>query len=141
MVTMNATDVRKEWSTVIDDVIREHPVFIQRTRDKMVLSSVETIAALLDGYRLTATRLKEEDGSVTLSLNEIDLIENAPDEAGARRLLAASIMEYATEYYENYALYSNAPNRKAHIPYVLKALLAEDITALEESIVCRSGRS
>ena len=141
MVTMNATDVRKEWSTVIDDVIREHPVFIKRTRDKMVLSSVETIAALLDGYRLTATRLKEEDGSVTLSLNEIDLIENAPDEAGARRLLAASIMEYATEYYENYALYSNAPNRKAHIPYVLKALLSEDITAVEESIVCRSGRS
>ena len=141
MITMNATEVRKEWSTVIDDVVRERPAFIKRTRDKMFLSNMETVISLLGGYGFTAVRYKEKDGSVTLSLNEIDLVENAQTESEARHLLAESIMEYAAEYYEHFALWSAAPNRKSHVPYVLKALAVDNVSVLEESIICRSGRN
>ena len=41
MLTLNATDVRKEWSTVIDNTIREKPQFIRRTRDYMMLADIE----------------------------------------------------------------------------------------------------
>ena len=141
MIAMNATEVRKEWSAVIDDVVRVRPALIKRTRDRMLLSDVGTILSLLSKYRFTAARFTEDDGSVTLSLNEIDLIENAPTEAEARHLLAESIMEYANEYYEQFALWSSAPNRKDHVPFVLKALLTDDIHILEESIACRNGKS
>ena len=141
MIAMNATEVRKEWSTVIDEVVRVRPALIKRTRDKMLLSDVETILSLLNKYQFTAVRYIEDDGSVTLSLNEIDLIENAPTEAEARNLLAESIMEYSNQYYEEFALWSSAPNRKDHVPFVLKALLTEDVNALEDSIVCRNGKN
>ena len=83
----------------------------------------------------------EDDASITLSLNEMDLIENAATETEARLLLAQSIAEYAAEYYEHYAVYSKAPNSKAHIPYVFKALLTEDINLLGESILCHDGKN
>ena len=141
MLTLSATDVRKEWSSVVDGVVRERPVLVKRTRDKIWLSDVETMAEILTAYQFTAERLVEEDNSITLSLNEIDLVENALTEVEARLVLAKSIMEYAAEYYEHYAVYSKAPNRKAHIPYVFKALLAENIQLLGESILCRDGEN
>jgi hypothetical protein len=40
------------------------------------------------------TKIIEEDGSVTLSLNEIDLVENGSDEQSARINLGKAILEY-----------------------------------------------
>lgn len=90
-------------------------------------------------YFFTAKKIIEEDNSITLSLNEIDLIENAPTEAQARELLAISIIEYAQEYSNNYNCYSQSPNRKKHIPYIIRALVINDVQKLAESIVLTSN--
>ena len=79
MFMENATEVRKEWSQVIDSVVREKPKFIKRTRDKMWLSNLDTMSEILDAYSFTAKKIIESDQTVTLSLNEIDLVENAPN--------------------------------------------------------------
>lgn len=96
---------------------------------------------ILDVYTFTAERFTEPDGSVTLSLNEIDLVENALTEKDARLLLGKAILEYAMEYYNEYQIYSKAPNRKAHIPYVFKALLTDNGEKLGEDIICRDGKN
>ncbi len=44
----------------------------------MMLSNMEFISSLLLGYEYSAKKFIEDDGSVTLSLNEIDLMGNAP---------------------------------------------------------------
>ena len=141
MLAKNATEVRKEWSSVIDSVVRDKPTFIKRTRDKMWLSNLETMAEILEAYQFTAQKYVEEDGSVTLALNEIDLVENAENEPMARIKLAAAILEYASDYYNDYAYWSSAPNRKKHIPYVFKALIMEDVEKLGESLVCQDGKN
>lgn len=141
MLMENATDVRKEWSSVVDSVIHDKPKFIKRTRDRMWLSNLETMQEILDVYTFTAERYTEPDGSVTLSLNEIDLVENAPGEKEARMLLGNAILEYAVEFYNEYQIYSKAPNRKGHIPYVFKALLTDDGEKLGEDIICRDGKN
>lgn len=141
MLAMNATDVRKDWSSVVDGVVRDKPIFIKRTRDKMWLSNLDTMADILEAYQFTAERFIEDDGSVTLSLNEIDLVENAPTEKEAKLLLAQAIMEYATEYYENYSFYNKAPNRKKHVPYVFKTLIMDDVNKIGESIICHDGKN
>lgn len=141
VLAMNATDVRKEWSSVVDSVVRDKPTFIKRTRDKMWLSNLDTMKDILEAYRFTAERFIEDDGSVTLSLNEIDLVENAPSEDEARILLAQDIMEYAVEYYENYLFYNKAPNRKKHVPYIFKALIIDNVNKIGEGILCRDGKS
>lgn len=141
MLAMNATEVRKEWSSVVDSVVREKPKFIKRTRDKMWFSNLETMSDILDAYQFTAEKITEEDGSITLVLNEVDLVENAPTEERARILLAAAIMEYAEEYYSNYSYWHSAPNRKKHVPYIFKALIIDDIEKLGECIICRDGKN
>lgn len=141
MMATSATEVRKEWSSVLDSVVRDKPQFIKRTRDKMWLSNLEIMGEILDAYKFTAEKYIEDDGSVTLSLNEIDLVENASTEAEAKKILAQSIMEYAEEYYNNFSYYNAAPNRKKHVPYIFKALIMDDITKIGECIECHDGKN
>ena len=141
MLTLNATDVRKEWSTVIDNTIREKPQFIRRTRDYMMLADIEFLEILLESYKFTAKKLIEKDKSITLSLNEIDLIVNAKTEEEAMTKLAEEILEYAEDFYNEFNVWSIAPNRKAHIPYVFKVLILDDIKKIEELISCQSGKN
>lgn len=141
MLMENATEVRKEWSSVVDSVVRDKPKFIKRTRDKMWLSNLETMSEILEAYQFTAELLDEEDGTVTLSLNEIDLVENAENEATARIQMGKAIMEYAIDYYNDYSYWSSAPNRKKHIPYIFKALIMDDTQKLGDSIICLNGKN
>lgn len=141
MLMEQATNVRKEWSAVCDSVIHEKPKFIKRTRDKMWFSSLETMKNILDIYQFTAQKWIEEDGTVTLSLNEIDLVENGEDEDAARFKLAQSILEYSVDYYSNYAVYSQSANRKSHIPYIFKALIIDDAKQIGEIIQCQDGKN
>ena len=139
MMAINATDVRKNWSEVSESVIREKPKFIKKARDYMLLSNIEFIANLLSGYEFTAKKYIEDDGSVTLFLNEIPLVENAATEEEAIEVLANSILEYAVEFYDNFNLWASAPNKKREIPYVFKALILDDISKIGAVIKCQAG--
>lgn len=139
MKMISATDVRKNWSMTLDSVIRERPAYIKRTRDNLALLDMKTLSYVLSGYEFSAEILIEDDGSVTLSADYLDLVVNAKDEEKAKMALAADIKEYAEDYYEHYSTWSVAPNRKSHIPYVLKALSLATPKIAEE-LVCRSGR-
>lgn len=141
MLMEQATKVRNEWSSVCDSVVRDKPKFIKRTRDKLWFSNLETMSEILSGYTFTADKYMEDDGSVTLSLNEIDLIENGENEAAARLSLGKAILEYSLDYYNDYALYSRSPNKKKHIPYIFKALIMDDPEEIGESIQCHDGKN
>ncbi|MDE6053311.1 MAG: hypothetical protein K2G55_06040 [Lachnospiraceae bacterium] len=141
MLMQQATAVRKEWSAVCDSVIHNKPKFISRIRDKMWFSNLETMSEILEIYQFTADRYIEEDGSVTLSLNEIDLVENGKDEGEARLNLGKSILEYSIDYYNEYELYSHSPNRKKHIPYISKALIIDNPEKIGDMLQCQDGKN
>ncbi len=141
MLMEQATNVRKEWSAVCDSVVHEKPKFIKRTRDKMWFSNLETISEILQAYQFTSLKYIEDDGSVTLSLNEIDLIENGKNEEEARLNLGRSILEYSLDYYDEYELYSHSPNRKKHIPYIFKALIIDDPQKIGDMLQCQDGKN
>lgn len=141
MIPLNSTDVRNDWSSVVDSVIREKPKFIKRTRDCMFLSDIKVMEAMLSAYTFTAEQYTEEDGSVTLSLNEIDLVENGKDYDEAKMKLSKAIIDYSEDYYNEFPMWSSAPNRKTHIPYVFKALIIDDINKIGDLIQCQAGKS
>ncbi len=141
MLMEQATNVRKEWSSVCDSVIHEKPKFIKRTRDKMWFSNLETIYDILQVYQFTASKYIEDDGSVTLSLNEIDLVENGKDEHEACLNMGKAILEYALDYYNEYEMYSRSPNRKKHIPYIFKALIIDSPEKIGDMLQCQDGES
>ena len=139
MIISNATEARKDWSTTIDSVIRDRPRIIKRTHDYLMLSNLNIIENILSPYEFHAEEFTEDDGSVTLSLDEIDLVENGADKDKAKEALAQSILDYAEDYYNEFPYWSSDPVRKKHIPYVLKALLLNDASKIEEFITCRRG--
>ena len=139
MNVLQATQARKEWSATLDTVTREKPLIIKRTRDSIFLSNITVIDELVSLYKYHATVYIEDNGSTTLSLDEIDLVENAPTEYEAIQKMASAILEYAEDFYDNYTYWSRG-NRRVHIPYVFKALLLGDSEKIGEFIVCHPGK-
>ena len=139
--TISATDARKDWSQLIDSVVREKPQIIRRTRDYVFMTEIHMIKDILSAYNFTAEEYIEEDNSVTLSLNEMDLVANGPTENDAKKKLAEEILEYSEEFYEDFHYWSITPNRKKHIPYVLKALILDDFERIGEIIKCQVGKN
>lgn len=140
MIATGATEVRKNWSSICDKVSRVCPEIIKRTHDLMFLISQNDMLAILVHVKYGVASYLEENGSVTVVSDEMDLAENAETEEAALDALAGSILEYAHEYYSNYRLYSNAPNRKSHLPYITKAILLDNAKSIREEFICRSGR-
>lgn len=140
MYAINATDVRRYWSAIMENAIREKPQFIKRTRDYMVLTDVKLMENLLSAYHFTAEKSNEKNGTVILLLRELDLSASAPTEAEARTMLGKEILNYAENFYNEYVLWSAAPDTKGHIPYVLKALIFDDAAKIGEAVECQSGK-
>lgn len=141
MLSMNATDVRKNWSEVADSVIRTKPKFIKKTRDYMFLSNIQFLDLLLADVSYNAKTYIEADGSVTISLDELCLVENAETEKEALLCMANSILEYSLDFYNDFQIWSIAPNKKAEIPYVFKALILDDVDKIKENIKCQPGKN
>jgi hypothetical protein len=137
---ISATDARKDWSQLIDTVVHEKPQIISRTRDYVLLTEVHLMEDILAAYDFTAEEYIEEDNTVTLSLNEIDLVVNGSDEDDSKQKLAKEILDYAEDFYSDFNYWSKAPNRKKHIPYVMKALILQDTNKIGEAIICQTGK-
>lgn len=92
-------------------------------------------------YHFSAKKYIEDDGSITLSLTEIDLVENGKDEQEARLNMGKDILEYALDYYNEYERYSYSPNRKKHIPYIFKALILDNPEKIGDILQCQEGKN
>lgn len=79
----------------------------------------------------------EGDGSITLSMDDMDLAVNAPSKEAAIKALCRDIVEYAEEYRKAFAMYSAAPNRAAHAPLV-KEILSVTPQELRDALVFHS---
>jgi len=105
-----------------------------------MLAKVHFIKSLLSVYTFTAGRYIGPDGSVTLSLNELNLVENDKTEDETRTKLAASILEYAHDFYNDFNYWGAAPNLKGNIPYILKAIILDDVDKIAECIKCQDNK-
>ncbi len=136
----NASDVRKNWSMTIDSVVHDRPAFINRTHDKIAMLDVKLVSGLLEGYKYHVTFEVEDDGSVTGFVEELDLVENAPDRDKCVSAIIDGMKDYASDYYSEFAYWSQAPNRIAHIPYILKILISDD-EIIKRDLICRDGKN
>lgn len=121
-----ATDVRKHWSEFFDAVVREKPQFVKKTRDSLFAVNLDTLKELLAYYTFNVTLLKEDDGTITASLNELNIITNGKDTEEAISLLVDDIVEYSEEYYNEFSYWITGQNTRKHLPYILNVLIQND---------------
>jgi len=121
------TEARNGLSALYDRVFNHYqPVIIRRGRaEEVLMLRTDLQRLLLEKYRLKPEVIQEEDGSVTLALDELELYSNGRTIEEAAWALVQDLKFYAQDYVERSHLFINAPNRRAHFPYVLRVLLCE----------------
>ena len=136
----NASEVRKNWSVTLDSVVYERPVFINRTRDQVAMVNTDLLLRLLAYCKYHVISEKEDDGSVTCYVEELQLVENAPEKEECINKVVAAMKDYAVDYYSQFSYWSSAPNRVSHVPYVIKLLISSD-DMIREDIICQDGKN
>lgn len=134
-VVKKASDVRANFREFLDEVIRERPAVIERYgADSVFALSKNQMTNLLGWVKLTLEYDLEEDGTVSGSLAELPIVENASDLLELRRVVAQSAMEYVDTYMEGYPRYVASPEMQSQLPYVMKILIQPDVSAVMDLI-------
>ncbi|MBN1622739.1 MAG: hypothetical protein JXN10_07440 [Clostridia bacterium] len=123
---MKSSDVRKNWSLVINTVIRSKPILIKRNQDIVSMMSLEQLNLLLKKFSITMKIWRESDGSVSGLIEELDLLENRKTEQLLKKALYDELIEYCNEYMNEFQLYFHSKDRNRHFPYVQKVLANEN---------------
>jgi hypothetical protein len=100
---------------------------------------------LSDVVRLVHTlsfdpEVSKEPGAVNVWLPEFQLYGRGKDLTAARRDLLEEVREYVLEFVEDIDNYRAAPNRRAHFPQVIEALVA-DLSGRPDRVIVADGDS
>ena len=122
------TDARKTFTELFNDVWhRSLPAIVNRKQTEEVLLLRRDLQQyILRPYSLKPEILPEDDGSITVALDLIDIAVNGPTLDKAIKELVKELKIYAEDYRDNINLFLNAPNRKGHFPYVLRVWLCDN---------------
>ncbi|HQD40053.1 MAG: exoribonuclease R [Firmicutes bacterium] len=125
---LNLTDARKNFSSLYDRVFNAFkPTIINRKRSEQVLVlRVDQQKMLLSHFSLKPKIILENDNSVTLALDQLELYVNGNTFEEAVDILIDDLKFYAQDYIQRSQLFMHAPNRRSHFPYVLRVLLCEN---------------
>lgn len=128
LTEVNFTNARKTLSEIHDSVWHKyHPVIINRRQnEEVIVLRRELQQDILQAYHFKPEILSEEDGSVTVALNELDIAVNAPNKEAALDELVKELKLYSQDYLDRSQLFFNATNRKGHFPYVLRVTLCNN---------------
>ena len=122
------TEARNQFSTLYDSVFNSfNPTIVRRKQTEQVaLLRVDLLKMVLVDYKLNPEIIKEDDGSITLALDSLEIYANNSTLDIAANDLIEDLKVYAQDYMDRSQLFLQAPNRKSHFPYVLKVLLCEN---------------
>lgn len=122
------TDARKDFSSLYSQVYNtfKPALIIRNQREEVLILRTDLQKLLLSKFSLKPEVLPEENGSVTLALNELEIYSNAETLEDAINELIDELKFYAQDYIERSQLFLNAPDRRRHFPYILRILLAEN---------------
>jgi antitoxin YefM len=122
------TEARNQFSTLYDSVFNSfNPAIVKRKQTEQVaMLRVDLLKMVLEDYKLNPEVLQEDDGSITLALDSLDIYANNSTLDLAIKDLIEELKIYAQDYLDRSQLFFHAPNRKPHFPYILRILLCDN---------------
>ena len=127
LTELNLTDARKSFSSLYDEVFNAFkPTIVKRKKsEEILLLRVDLQKMLLSTFSLQPEILVEDDNTVTLTINELDIYANANTKEEAINELVIDLKQYAQDYIHRSQLFLHSPNRRQHFPYVLRIILCD----------------
>ncbi len=133
-----SSEARANLGETLDEIYdKKMPVIIKKkiaggSKD-FVFISKEIFGDLLNYVEFNVNVYNESDGSITLELEDLELVSNGDTIDSTAYELANDVIMYAEEYIENIQLYSIAPNRKDHLKFIIKVANYSDKYELSNS--------
>jgi hypothetical protein len=129
------TAFREQSGPVFTEVVQHHrPQVIRRGRDdRGLLVGLDEVWAMVSDRAFSPQVMRGDEG-VSIWLPEFDVYGEGETYADAKADLLGEVRVYVQEYLANADEYRRAPNRAAHFPHVVKALIAEARGQLEDTI-------
>jgi predicted RNase H-like HicB family nuclease len=129
------TQFRDHSRSVFMKAVQSHqPQVIRRgAADRSLLVGLDDMWALLGDRRFSPQVMRGEAG-VSVWLPEFEVYGEGDTYAEAKAELLEEARAYVADYLEHADEYRRAPNRAGHLPYVVKALIAEARGELEQTI-------
>ncbi|MCI3922951.1 hypothetical protein MO973_22270 [Paenibacillus sp. TRM 82003] len=135
MIThMNFSTARREFTSVVDRVQNYAPIAIsprKASEQHTILLKEELMLEVLSRLTFDLRLRDKTEDAVSYWLSSLNMYGYGATEEEALDSLVEDILLYVEDYYENPVLFYNTPNRRAHIPYILKVSFtcnnAEDV--------------
>jgi len=129
------TAFREQSGPVFTEVVQRHrPQVIRRGRDdRGLLVGLDEVWAMVSDREFAPQVMRGDEG-VSIWLPEFEVYGEGDSYAEAKSELLDEVRAYVQEYLENADEYRRTPNRAAHLPHVVKALIAETRGQLEQVI-------
>ncbi|HEX8958231.1 MAG TPA: hypothetical protein VF770_00240 [Solirubrobacterales bacterium] len=123
---LNITEFRRSIGPTFSAAVQGHrPVKIDRgARESGVLFGAEEALALVANCEFHPEVYRKQ-GALSIWLPEFALYGRGVSFSAARDDLIAEVRDYVEEYLDEAELYSRAPNRASHFPFVVRAWLAD----------------
>ena len=128
VIERSATEVRKNFAQTLNDSEYRRPQFFNRNHQVFGLVGTQDLSKIMATANIEAAIAQDDDVFIVTSDTIEDLVAYGATSDEAVAAFCEDLYDYAQEYYANYELYSRAPNRAGHLPYVFRALLAESPT-------------
>ncbi len=128
LTELQFTEARNQFSTLYDSVFNSfNPAIVKRKQTEQVaMLRVDLLKMVLEDYKLIPEIIQEDDRSITLALDALEIYVNNSTLELAAKDLVEDIKVYAQDYSSHSQLFLHAPNRTHHFPYVLRIMLCEN---------------
>lgn len=137
---INSTEVRKNWSSFLDSVIRERPQAIKRNRDFIFALNERQLRQLVKEYTFKVLLDEDQEEQIWIAeLEGFDLVSHGKNKEEALQDLLNQLWDYAHEYFRDFETMYAAPNRKNHFPYVLNIILHDSQEQVRNMLECQVG--
>ena len=101
-------------------------------------TDVKIIENLLEPYTFTAKEFADDYEGIIMWSDELNIWGSGKTKEAAIKNLASEILDFSEDYCNDINYWSKGDGKK-QIPYVLKALILNDIEKLGGLITCRPG--
>jgi Antitoxin of toxin-antitoxin, RelE / RelB, TA system len=123
---LTVSTFRKEMSPRLNSVLHDHlPLPVQRGRDELaLLLGAPEVKVLLANHHFNPEVSAGEEGGFSIWLAELEIYGQGPDYDAAKQDLLDEVRDYVDEYLSD-STYVRAPNRALHLPYIVRAYIAD----------------
>ncbi len=132
----NLTTARQGFSELYTETFAQcRPSIIKRNKgEEILLIRADLQKMMLSAYTIKVKILNENDGSVTVTTEPLELWSNACDENTAMDELIKDLKMYADDYLSRAHYFLQSPNRKEHFPYVLRIAMCHSDEEIKEAL-------